>query len=76
MENEGQSLNHFFGLSGTKVSVIILLIPGLEVGLLSGENLQVIISFGVGSTLAPLLNKKDEGSVRSHLRSHNDKDRL
>jgi hypothetical protein len=39
------------------------------------ENLQKEISFNVGSALTPLLGKKDEGSVRSHLRNQKDKDR-
>jgi hypothetical protein len=39
-----------------------------------GENLQIETSFSVGSTLTPLLVKKDEGSIRSHLRNQKDKD--
>jgi hypothetical protein len=35
--------------------------------------LQTRIGFNVGSTLTPLLSKKDEGSVRSHSRDQNDK---
>jgi hypothetical protein len=31
------------------------------------ENLPTEISFSVGSILTPLLGKKDEGSIRSHL---------
>jgi hypothetical protein len=38
-----------------------------------GEILQTEISFNVGSTLTPLLNKNDEASVRSHLRDQNGK---
>jgi hypothetical protein len=39
------------------------------------ENLQIEASFRVGSTLTPLLSKKDEGSVQNHLRNRKDKDR-
>jgi hypothetical protein len=35
--------------------------------------LQTEISFNVGSTLTPLLSKKDEASVRSHSRDQNGK---
>jgi hypothetical protein len=35
--------------------------------------LQTGIGFNVGSTLTPLLNKKNEGSVRSHSRDQNGK---
>jgi hypothetical protein len=38
-----------------------------------GAMLQTEINFNVGSTLTPLLSKKDEGSVRSHLRDQNGK---
>jgi hypothetical protein len=38
------------------------------------ENLLMETSFSVGSILTPLLSKKDEGSIQSHLRNQNDKD--
>jgi hypothetical protein len=38
-----------------------------------GEILHTEISFNVGSILTPLLSKKDEASVRSHLRDQNGK---
>jgi hypothetical protein len=38
------------------------------------ENLKMETSFSVGSALTPLLGKTNEGSVRSHLRNHKDKD--
>jgi hypothetical protein len=39
------------------------------------ENLKIETRFRVGLALTPLLGKKDEGSVRTHLRNHKDKDR-
>jgi hypothetical protein len=38
------------------------------------ENLKMETSFSVGSALIPLLGKKDERSVQSHLQNHKDKD--
>jgi hypothetical protein len=39
------------------------------------ENMKIETNFSVGSAMTPLLGKKDEGSVRSHLRNHKDKNR-
>jgi hypothetical protein len=38
-----------------------------------GNILQTEINFNVGSTLTPLLSKKDEAGVRSHLQDQNGK---
>jgi hypothetical protein len=38
------------------------------------KNLQMGTSFSMGSASTPLLGKKDEGSIRNHLRNHKDKD--
>jgi hypothetical protein len=73
LEIKEWSLNHFLGLSGMKVGADHFLNSQVRIMPTISEILQTEISFNVGSTLTPLLSKKDEASVRSHLRDQNGK---
>jgi hypothetical protein len=72
LEIKEWSLNHFLGLSDMKIGDHFLN-SQVRIMPIIGAILQTEISFNMGSTLTPLLSKKNEVSVRNHSRDQNGK---